>query len=256
MRPVSFSILMIFIMIPILAVLSYQQFKSAFNFNLEANLGASLINLPKIDKVGENLRVGQNTKYLDFTDPYGKLKIRYGTSWIKADDNVIAEVKNLSQSDKRELLFFLYKIDLANFFPSYLVVERIKMGKWEDIMGSLQQDAEDSNQIMEIVKSSLAENRVSLEIKYTQKAPQTSKTSLPAHQREEILLDGDESYMVSVMTTEQNWPLIQPEIEEIIKSVEFLGAPLKATTDNTSNPNNDNTSNNKTVGAPMPESDK
>jgi hypothetical protein len=229
MKLASLSILITVLMIPILALLSYQQFKSAFS--AETDLGASRTDLPKLDKAVENLRIGENTSYLDFSDPYGKLKITYGSSWIKTDENTIEETKKLAQSDKEELLLFLYKVDLASLQPSYLAVERIKMGNWDSIMGSMQQDAEANNQTMEIVKSSLTDSRISLEIKYAPKTAQKTKSGGPTHQREEILLNGDESYVVTIITTERNWPLVQPEAEEIIRSIEFLGTPLKTILD-------------------------
>ena len=161
-------------------------------------------------------------EYLNFTDPAGKLKLTYSSSWTKTDENTLEEAKKLYNSETEQLLLFLYKIDLSNLQPSYLAVERTTESNWDNMMVTMQQEAEVKDQIMEIIKSDSEKNRVSLEIKYT---PKTGKTGTPTHQREEIFLGKNESYIVLALTTEENWPSIKQEAEDIIKSIEFLGEP-------------------------------
>lgn len=209
-------------MIPILALLSYSQLNSAFD--AKPDLSASQSDLPKLDLSMEELGAGKNAEYLDFTDPAGKLKITYGSSWTKTEENILKEAEKISDSKTEKLLLFLYKINLSNLQPSYLAAERTTESNWDNMMDTMRQEAEAKGQTMEIIKSDLENNRVSLEIKY---APKTGKTGTPTHQREEIFLGENESYIVLVLTTEENWPSIKQEAENIIKSIEFLGEPAK-----------------------------
>ena len=226
MRLTSLYILIVFSPIPILAVLAYFQFRAAFS--AMPNDAASQIDLPKIENSANNLRIGENTSYLDFTDPDGKLKIRYGSSWIKADENAVENSKSVIDPEKEELLLLLYKVDLAKLQPSYLVIERLNTNSWDEILGTMQKDAEANGQTMEIVKSDLAGGRISLEIKYEPKDKTGAKAVQFMRQREEIFIDGDKSYVLSVVTGEQNWPLIQQETEDIFNSAGFAGKPLES----------------------------
>jgi hypothetical protein len=103
-----------------------------------------------------------------------------------------------------------------------LAVERTAKTDWDDIIDTIRQEAEAKDQIMEIVKSDFGKNRIGLEITYAPKDGQ-KKSGTPTHQREEIIIGEEESFIVLILTTEQNWPLIKQEAEDIIGSIEFLG---------------------------------
>jgi hypothetical protein len=209
-------------MIPILALLSYNQLNSVFD--AEPDLSASRTDLPKLDLSMEKLEPEKNMEYLNFTDPAGKLKLTYSSSWTKTDENTLEEAKKLYDSEAEQLLLFLYKINLSNLQPSYLAIERTAETGWGDIIDTMRQEAEAKSQIMEIVKSDLGKNRISLEITYAPKDGQKN-SGTSTHQREEIIISEEESFIVLVLTTEQNWPSIKQEAEDIIGSIEFLETP-------------------------------
>ncbi|HRZ51203.1 MAG TPA: hypothetical protein P5080_04450 [Candidatus Paceibacterota bacterium] len=261
MRPASLSIIIIFAMIPILAILAYGQFKTAFSSEFDA--GAPEPILTKFDpgQSLEGLKKEKNPERLEFRDPAGKLKISYDSSWTKAEDDIIKKADNLAQLENEDLLLLLYKVDFNSFQPSYLAVERVKNGNWNDIVATMEQEAKAKNQAMEVLRSDISKNRVSLEIKFVSAAD--AKNKITTRQWAEILVDGDESYIVLLMTTEQNWPAFEKEAGEIAGSIEFLGQPLTPAVEEQPNIDNDPAAGNgdsssdagviKAIGIPAPE---
>lgn len=248
-------------MIPILAILAYGQFKTALSSELEA--GASEPSLTKFDpgQILKDTKKENDLKRLEFRDPAGKLKISYDSSWTKAEDDVIKQAENLAQTENEDLLLLLYKVDFNSFQPSYLAVERVKKGDWNDIVATMEQEAKTKNQAMEILRSDTSKDRVSLEMKLAPAADAENK--IITRQRAEIFVDGDESYIILLMTTEQNWPAFEKEAGEITGSIEFLGQPLIPAVEEQPNIDNDPAAGNgdsssdtegiKAIGIPIPE---
>lgn len=225
MKPVSLYLLIVLIMIPILAVLSYTQFRSAFTEQPGSN--QPTIDFPKLDNALEGIPFEESADRVTWNDQGRKIRLAYGSSWIKADSDTIDQAETLLEPGEEDLLLFLFKVNLSNVQPAYLVIEKLKAAGWEEIMGTAQKEAAANGQAMEITRSTIKENRVSLEIKYNPLDPKAEKKNISFRQMEEILLDEDASYVVSIITTEQNWPSLQPEAAEILGSIEFSGQLAK-----------------------------
>lgn len=229
MRFVSFYLLILLLAIPILGILAYWQLQSFAH-------GVQSLSIPKIDapisnpiedlqKEYENSAKNSELEYKDFVDPYGKLKLRYDSSWTAVDSDFLKKASESYDPSVQEVLLFLYRIDLAKFEPAYLVVERLNLNSWDNITQTLQKDAEGKNQTLEIVKSDIQDKQGSLEMKYTVK----NNPALAFYSRAEIMIDGENCYLVAVTASLSNWPAIKSAANEIIGSIEFFSSPRNET---------------------------
>ncbi len=225
MKITSASLLIIIIMIPLLAVATYAQLRAAAKEMQNAKIDIPEVKIPDANSVIEDIQTKTTgTNYQEFTAPGEKFTLRYGQSWMGVDASAFGEAQKNAAADEK-LLLLRYKIDINGFSPSYFVVERVSYNTWDALIERIQNDAQKNGKAMEIVKSDTAAAVKTIETRTTQTATSASSPAARYYARNAIIFDGDGAYLISITTTESNWPSIDQEAQAIIDSIMLAENP-------------------------------
>jgi hypothetical protein len=185
----------------LLSFLAYWHFK-----NFQRSL--SQIKLPKFELPKPKIIESKGKK--EFKSPDGKLKLTYLDDWIEMPKE---SLESLSQGLKEGKVLFLaqkFKLEKAAF--AFLIVQEYKDGKnQEEIINELKKEAKEKGGEMEILN--LKEDY--FEAKYKRK-------NVVFLSKEKVIFGEGKIYLVSIFSSEKDWPEFEEEAKEILNSVQIL----------------------------------
>ena len=199
-------LLIVIILIIVLGLISYRQFKK---------FGSSLseIKLPELEKPEFNLEFLSEEKkegYQEFISPDGKLKLKYSGNWVRSEQVLL---KNTNQGiitvKEAKLLFLASRFDFEKQAGAFLAIEKISAKKTlEEIIKEIKQEA--------TFADSKKENGTAvLEAKYIKEnAPEF-------YLKGKIIFGENKAYLVTISTPERDWLVFEEEAEQIFSSTQY-----------------------------------
>ena len=207
-KSASIPLLIIFILILVLSLLVYQQFKG-----LQQSLAE--VNLPKfeIPDINSTFWSGEKEGYKEWTSPDGKLKMKYPSHWVETDESF----KNyfFQSTEEAEVLFFASKFNLESLGAlNFLVVEKLNVeNNLEGIIEQMKKDAKESGGEIEITELNIGEKEAEFETEYK------SKAGIIFYSKEKLLLAEEGVYSVKIFSQKNYWSKINNEAIEILDSL-------------------------------------
>lgn len=202
-------LLIIFLAIGGLAFLAYSQFKGF----QETISGIELLEF-KVPEVSLELPQEEGQGQKEFVTPDGELKLKYSANWLEMEK---ASLEKTMKSEKGEILLFAYKSSFKELALYFLVVQQLSLEAGpEAILEETKKDIESKGGEMEIINLKLEENEAEFEAKY-----QIENKGL-FYAKEKIVLAGENYYLITVFSSEKDWPEISTEADTILNSVHLV----------------------------------
>ena len=165
--------------------------------------------------------VRNQEKEKEFITPDGRLKIRYSGNWLEGGEEILrafgAQVgPKLAEA---EIIFFAFQIDWKKPFPSYLILQKIGDKGVEEVIEAMKKDIIEREGEIEILSLKKENDRALIEARYKIKM---GATFFLLRSKGKIILTEEQNYLLTVLSSEEKWPDIEPEAKRILESVERI----------------------------------
>ena len=154
----------------------------------------------------------------EWTSPDGKLKLAYPDNWMIMEQAFLdCGAITGSALGEEEVLLFVYHFKLAGQSFPYLIVSQIKTEKsLEQIMEEIKQNIESSGGEKEIIMLETKDETVDLEIIFRYQGYANF------YNKGRIIFTEEKTYMIFFNASQQAWPQLKEEAENIFDSIELL----------------------------------
>lgn len=207
---------MVFVLIGILVEYLWAQQKNKFGERI------SFKDFSQIKPIlpEEILNIGQGN-YKEFTDPDGKLKMKYPSDWLEIKDEKFLEgtiPKEWAEKYNLQTLFFAQGIK-TNMTGQIIVNEGNFDIPVEEIIEEMKKSSRAKEWNMEVVSSDIGKGI--FEAKYQKPA------HYDLHSKEKILFGGQKEnvkkvYLIAYIVFDKDWDKFQEEADEIMDSIQLI----------------------------------
>jgi hypothetical protein len=169
---------------------------------------------PQQPQKDKDYQVSEKLKYHKFISPDGNLEIKYSPKkWKKAEKVFLEHINRELKRENIEILF------LAQKDFNFLGIQKLYFEEKptiENVIKKLKEDAKTREAKIEIINLEVKDFQARFEAKHKEKR-QTVKYS-----KEKILLSNNKVYLITTLTSKENWPGFKKEAEKILNSARLI----------------------------------